>query len=187
MPDALQKSGVTLPRHPLTLPITFRSGGRWFHHQSPIRDRQTRGHANPDAQTGRSSDASAVRALLNKGTAHLQGGWVPGGRTGLSPRPRLRPGPSRSVTLSRPLALSTQPIRQRHDYDLPRHRPRAFFATLFGVTSTSLPRRRLVRTRPSAPTGRPPRCIQGTWKPGSSWAMDSQTAVVSLNPLRRIK
>ena len=31
-------------------------------------------HAKPDAQTGRSPDASAIRALLNEGTAHLQGG-----------------------------------------------------------------------------------------------------------------
>jgi tetratricopeptide (TPR) repeat protein len=31
-------------------------------------------HAKPDAQTGRSPDASAIRSLLNEGTAHLQGG-----------------------------------------------------------------------------------------------------------------
>jgi Flp pilus assembly protein TadD len=32
------------------------------------------GHAKPDAQKGRSPDASAIRALLNEGTAHLQNG-----------------------------------------------------------------------------------------------------------------
>ena len=32
------------------------------------------GHAKPEAQTGRSHDASAIRTLLNEGTAHLQGG-----------------------------------------------------------------------------------------------------------------
>jgi tetratricopeptide (TPR) repeat protein len=32
------------------------------------------GHAKPDAQTGRSPDASAIRTMLNEGTAHLQGG-----------------------------------------------------------------------------------------------------------------
>ena len=38
------------------------------------------GHAKPDAQTGRSPDASAIRTLLNEGTAHLQGGRVQAGR-----------------------------------------------------------------------------------------------------------
>ena len=32
------------------------------------------GHAKPDAQTSRSPEASAIRPLLNEGTAHLQGG-----------------------------------------------------------------------------------------------------------------
>jgi tetratricopeptide (TPR) repeat protein len=31
-------------------------------------------HAKPDTQTGRNSDASAIRSLLNQGAAHLQGG-----------------------------------------------------------------------------------------------------------------
>ncbi|MEY4704545.1 MAG: hypothetical protein RL042_741 [Nitrospirota bacterium] len=39
-----------------------------------MRDRQTMGHGKPNLQTGRSPDTSAIRALLNEGTAHLQGG-----------------------------------------------------------------------------------------------------------------
>jgi hypothetical protein len=32
------------------------------------------GHAKPEARTGRSPDASAIRVLLNEGTTHLQSG-----------------------------------------------------------------------------------------------------------------